>query len=313
VADLIVYPGWRTVPAGLYSKTQLADLDLPRVPGGPQRAWVETSNWRGKKDHFELYRLSESVPSPATAAQLQAARARSFGSDHTGGRVCGECGARPDRPVPELGAVTGSAHLPDGDAEPTRRLCLACARVVRLRAAVAAAARTRTEAARWAARVLAAAPPVVRVDEVFRPPAPSGRRNLEPVALCVDAVTAISGRRVQATIRLAGPRVKAVPPDAVDPGSLAEVLRPLLAAEMVVTWRREELRPLLRLYYADALTWPRGGHNSLWERATWWRGEVDPDTLVVRHAIDPGTAERTLLLLRRMAATAPPNKAVTKW
>ncbi|MFI6161710.1 hypothetical protein ACIA59_17405 [Micromonospora haikouensis] len=300
--ELPIYEGWRAVPAGLFTVTQLADLDLPRVPGGPARAWVKTSNWRGKSDHFELYALAESVPSPATAAQLQAARARSFGSDHNG-RVCGECGARPDRPVPELGHVTGTDHLPAGEADRARRLCLACARAVRLRAAVAAAAVARAEAARWAAGALAVVPPsVIRCAEVLRPPAPSGRRNLAPVALRVDAVDATGTELVRATIRLAGPRVKAVPADAVDLSTVEERIRSLLARP-AVTWWTEELTPLLRVCYPEWRTRPQIVPYALRERATWWRGEIDPDTLTHRRAIDPTTAARTLLILRRMAAT----------
>lgn len=298
MVDVPVHEGWRRVPSGLFSKTQLADLDFPRVPGGPVRAYADVPNWRGKKDFVELFALRESVPSPATAAVLDAARGRV-----KGGRVCEECGARPDRPVPELGHVSGSAHLADGEAHGTRHLCLACARVVRLRAAVATAARTRADATQWAAEVFAAEPRVVRVDEVLRPAAPSGRQNPDPVALRVDAVDAAGGRLVQATIRLAGPRVKAVPDGAVTPNSVEEQIRPLLVAPVVVTWRESELTPLLRLYHGREV-YAGTNRNSLRQRAGYWRGEVDPDHLTVRSAIDPTTADRTLLLLRRMAAEA---------
>lgn len=303
MVDVPVYEGWWRVPSGLFSKTQLADLDLPRLPDGPVRAYADVANWRGKKEFVELYALHESVPSPATANQLQAARGRVLGSDYVDRRVCEQCGARPDRPVPELGHVSGSDHLPAGEASGTRHLCLACARVVRLRAAVATAAWIRADATQWAAEVLAAEPCVVRVEEVLRPAAPSGRQNPDPVALRVDAVDAVGRRLVRATIRLAGPRVKAVPDGAVTPNSVEEQVRSLLAAPVVVTWRDSELTPLLRLYHGREV-YAGANRNSLRQRAGYWRGEVDPDHLTVRSAIDPTTADRTLLLLRRMAAEA---------
>ncbi|MEV6798519.1 hypothetical protein AB0M91_09245 [Micromonospora rifamycinica] len=298
MADLTVYEGWRRVPDGLFSKTQLADLDLPRLPGGPVRAYADVANWRGKKEFVELFALAEATPSPASIWHLEAARARAGA-----GRVCQGCGARPDRPVPVLGHVAGADHLTGGEADESRHLCLACARAVRLRAAVAAAAGPRAAAARWAAEVVAAGLPVIRCTEVLRPPAPSGRRNLSPVALRVDAVDAVGTELLRVTIRLAGPRVRAVPVDAVDPATVDERVRSLLSAP-AVTWRAEELTPLLRWYYPDWRTRPHVVPCALRERVTWWRGEVDPDSLTVRTAIDPVTAARTLLILRRMATSA---------
>ncbi|MGC5664948.1 hypothetical protein ACN261_31945 [Micromonospora sp. WMMD723] len=303
MADLPVHEGWRRVPSGLYSRTQLADLDLPRLPGGPVRAYVDAPNWRGRREVVELYSLAEATPSPASIWHLEAARARAGA-----GRVCEGCGARPDRPVPVLGHVAGADHLTDGEADASRHLCLACARAVRLRAAVAAAAGARAEAGRWAAEVTGAGLSVVRCTEVLRPPAPSGRRNLAPVALRVDAVDAVGTELLRVTIRLAGPRVRAVPADAVDPATVDERIRSLLTAR-AVTWRAEELTPLLCRYYPDWRTRPRVVPYALRERVTWWRGEVDPDNLAVRTAIDPVTADRTLLILRRMAAAATAGEA----
>ncbi|MEV7268429.1 hypothetical protein AB0N38_33220 [Micromonospora aurantiaca] len=282
--DLIVYSGWRAVPAGLLTQTQLADLDLPRVPGGPPRAWVETSNWRGKRDSFRLFRLDESLPSPASAASLEAARQRA-----TDGRVCGGCGARPDRPPVEF---RSGAHL-----------CRACALIERLGARLTEAVTERAEAVRWAREVLTVQPVVVRVDELLRPAAPSGRRNPNPVALRVDAVHAGGKRLVDATIRLAGPRVKAVPADAVAPAEVANRMAAVMSAPAVISWSDTGMYALGQLYGG----WPPGTQRLVLQwLAAHWRGDVDPDTLQVRSAIDPGTAARMALLLRRMAATELP-------
>ncbi|MEH0823443.1 MULTISPECIES: hypothetical protein [unclassified Micromonospora] len=292
--DLPMYERWRDVPDGLYTKTQLADLDLPRQPGGPVAAHVVIRDWRDRKTTVPLYAWQESVPSPASLAQLEAARRRGGA-----GRVCDGCGARPDRPT-----IAG-----DGD----RHWCPACARIQRLRSAVAAAAAGRIDAVLWAADLLAPdAPPavVVRVRQITRPPSPAGRRNPEPIAARVDAVDTTGTRLVDATLRLAGPRVRAVPDDAVDPAGLAGPMRRLLTEPVIVTWSGGEIDSLWRLYDVDRpRLWPPayigGNPDALWRRATCWRGEVDVDDprLELRSALDPGNAERTLLMLRRMAAT----------
>lgn len=279
-----VYQGWRQVPLGLFSKTQLADLDFPRLPGGPVRAHVQTRDWNGRKATFALYRLAESVPSPAGAAQLEAARRRS----DPAARVCTDCGARPDRPV-----VSGR--------------CPACAQIVRIRSALAVAADDRARVVEWARTILVPQllPAVVlRVVEVLRAPAPSGRQDLAAVALRVDAVDITGRRLVDATIRLAGPRVKAVPADAVAPDAVADQIRAILGRHPLVTWDDAGLWSLRRLYDVDPPhSWYAGNPNALSRRAAQWRGEIDPDTLGMRSAIHPGSADRMLLFLQRMAAT----------
>lgn len=285
--ELPTYEGWRRVPDGLYTKTQLAGLDLPRLPGGPVRAYVETRDWRDRKTSLALYRLNESVPSPASASQLDAARRRGGA-----GRVCDGCGARPERPCV------------DGDGG---RWCTACSRLRALRTAIIAAGERRTEAAGWAAGILdPALPPavVLHVRQLFRSPAPSGRRNPDPVAVVVDAVDTAGIRLVDATIRIAGPRVRAVPVDAVDPAAIEEQICTLLAAPVIVTWTGGTAGILHRLYGVEQPAgWYGGNPNALDWRATAWRGDLDPDTLTPRPALHPGRADRMLLILRRMAAT----------
>lgn len=281
--ELPDYQGWRQVPWGLFSKTQLADLDFPRVPGGPVRAHVQTRDWNGRKSTVALYRLGESVPSPAGAGQLDAARRRS----DPAARVCTDCGARPDRPV-----VAGR--------------CPACAQIARIRSALAVAADDRVRVVEWARTILVPQllPAVIlRVVEVLRPPAPSGRQDLAAVALRVDAVDVAGRRLVDATIRLAGPRVKAVPADAVAPDDVADQIRTVLGRHPLVTWDDTGLWSLRKLYDVDPPhSWYGGNPNGLARRAAQWRGEIDPQSLGLRSAIHPGSADRMLLLLRRMAA-----------
>ncbi|MEW2383355.1 hypothetical protein AB0873_14870 [Micromonospora sp. NPDC047707] len=286
--EIPVHQGWRTVPAGLFSRSQLAALDLPRVPGGPVRARVATRDWRDRKTTVDLYSLAESEPSPATLGQLEAARARAGAS-----RVCGGCGARPDRPLPYEG------------------LCRVCARIRQLREHLDKAAADRAHVVQWARGILTPdllTPYLLRVTPVRRPPARSGRQNPEAIALRVDAVDTAGRRLVDATVRVAGPRVRGVPADAVDPDTVAEQIRALLAAPVVVTWGSREDAPLRLLYGADPLRLPSNRNDLSW-RATYWRGDVDPDSypFARRTAIHPGSAERMLLLVRRMAATEPPE------
>ncbi|MGW1802526.1 hypothetical protein ACWCQN_43335 [Streptomyces sp. NPDC001984] len=49
---------------------------MPRQPGGPVRATVEGHDGVGRRDTFDLYLISESVPISASAAQSDAAGAR---------------------------------------------------------------------------------------------------------------------------------------------------------------------------------------------------------------------------------------------
>lgn len=95
-AEVRRYERWSGVPAGLVTRTRLADADPPRRPGGPVRARVRDFNWRGKAETFDLYAVAESVPTAATGRQLAAAAQR-----RAVGRGCEGCGAVGQLPLLE--------------------------------------------------------------------------------------------------------------------------------------------------------------------------------------------------------------------
>ncbi|WP_326693156.1 hypothetical protein OIE63_39175 (plasmid) [Streptomyces sp. NBC_01795] len=87
------FPTWRQVPEGVYAtKTQLKGMDLPREPG-PPAASVEGYDGLGRRTTPTLYRVDESEPTSASAAQLVAAHRRAGPA----ARECADCQARPER------------------------------------------------------------------------------------------------------------------------------------------------------------------------------------------------------------------------
>src|SRR5271169_3874760 len=105
------YTVWYQVPTHLRTRTQLASLDLPRVPDGPVRAEIYARGGDGPKGTFDLFDLNESQPSPATANALAAAQRRRDPVAHQ----CQDCGAHTEAlttalyPPPQPG--TDPLHL----------------------------------------------------------------------------------------------------------------------------------------------------------------------------------------------------------
>lgn len=283
MTDLPVYDGWRHVPAGLYTASQLTGLDLPRTPG-PVVAYVDSWNWRDKKERFPLHRLADSPPSPASVAQLQAAELR-----RKSDRACSRCGALPDRPI----RADGCAGY-----------CPACARILALDAAVLEAREGRTKAVQWAQEALDDPGLVVVHTRLFyRPTPPSGRRNLEPVAILVDAVGRDGRPLLDITVRLVGPKVRGIPDGAVPADEASDRLTALLAAPRIVTWA--DLPWPCPRWMGKRDGWYGGNPDQLHYRATDWRAVVDPDSRRLTPAIHPGRADRMWLLLTRMAGATP--------
>lgn len=283
---MTTYDGWGRVPGHLYTRTQLAELEFPRVPGEPA-GWVKTFDWRGKPDTVALFDVREAAPSPASATQLEAAQRASV-------RVCGECGARPDGRLWEL---------PTGV-----RVCRPCLLVARLRTVQRDLAERRRSHAREVAELLAAEPgPVVVYPRRFRPTRPEGATRTPPVC-AVELDTWADGRRARVVLRVGGARNPHVPPGAVPLKEGAPAAAALLADRTPVVWDEaaaDELAAVVEYLRRAGQDVP--GRAQVWSarwRATVWRGDVDVSTRVLGNVVDPGTPDRLALLLRRIAAHA---------
>ncbi|MGW4380927.1 hypothetical protein [Kitasatospora sp. NPDC004531] len=285
------YTWWGDLPPHLVTRTQLAELDLPRQPGGPVRARITATGPHGRKGTFDLFDLGESVPTPATGAQLAAAAARRT----TGTRACEQCGARPETPCTQI----------DG-----WLLCGACAHVHHLRARQQQAAEQARAAAEQAARLHADERlAVLAVTYTHRPTPgtgpvrPAGRRPhhrprprrhhpLRPHAAPDRPPHPRRARRHRRT--RPGPRRPRRHPRHPHRGALDDDLGPLHSA-------------LRRLRVDHPRLLPDGFQrvHRLAMLVTLWRGDLDPTTGRHRAPTPPGTADRLLHLLRR-AATAEP-------
>ena len=287
------YTWWTQVPDRLRTKTQLADLDLPRVPGTRPVDAIHTRGPHGRKDTYDLYDATASLPSPASAKHLEAARAH----QDPAVRRCAECGAHPDYPpTSHKDTVSGQRML----------LCRACLHIARLREAQQHCAASRetiaAQAAGWLAEDRAA---VAHVTVITPPPGESGRTR-RPVALLVDAATPSGARLVRTTIRLPRSRSPLVPDGAIPDTEAVPALREQLAGRDVVEWTAGSLDPI-----EDAITAPADADRRpelivLEPKVTVWRGEYDPHTRHLPTPLDPGRADLMALLIRRMAADHKP-------
>jgi hypothetical protein len=282
------YDSWTQVPAHLRTGSQLADLDLPRIPGGDPVARVYDRGPHGRKGAFDLYDARTSLPSTATARHLEASRAR----QSTDPRLCADCGAH-------TGSPATNHH--DDTTDQWVRLCWTCLYIRRLRQTQSHLAAARARAADLAATLLdqdTAA--VVHVAPIAPPPGENGRPK-KPIAAHVSAVTPTGTRLADITVRLNASRNPIIPTDAVALTDAAPILRELTAGRTIVEWTNGALRPL-----ADHLL-PRG-HDlrpdviALDRHVTNWRGEIDPHTRQPIIPLDPGRADLMGLLLRRIAA-----------
>lgn len=295
---MTVYDAWWQVPEHLRTRTQLADLDLPRIPGGPAVASIETRNAIGRKDCFELYDLRASQPSPASAAALQAAAARRTRAVYR----CEDCGAHPSSPA--------HPYRP-APQEPVRHLCRACLHVARLREFQALLAERRAEFAEAARQIVATNTAAILHTTVLTPaPGPSGRKK-PAVAWAVTALLPDGTTLVQLAARLRRSRDPLVPVGALDLPDALTRLREVLAGRELVVWHRGlDLEPIAAALLPQAATASelacyqqhRRNITDLHWAAGWWHGEVDPDTRQLRAPEHPGRADRMALLLRRIAA-----------
>ena len=283
------YTWWSQVPEYLRTKTQLADLDLPRIPGvGPVDA-IHTRGPHGRKDTFDLYDATASLPSPASAKQLESARAR----QDPAARRCSECGARPDYPPTNHKDAASGRWAP---------LCRACLYIARLREAqrynAAARERTIAQAAVLLAEDRAA---VVHLTVITPPPGENGRAR-RPVALLVDAVTPSGIRLARTPIRLARSRSTLVPDGALPEAEAVPALREQFAGRDVVQWAVGSLAPIEAALIGPADPQRRRELITLDRKVAEWRGEIDPTFNRLATSLDPGRADLMALLIRRIAA-----------
>jgi len=293
-----VYEGWWEVPDGLLLASQLAAMDLPRIPGGPVAGIVQAENWHayGRDDAFRLYRLSESQPSAATAAQLKAADAK-----RTKGRVyrCEECGAFSQQALPRY-------PLDDQllkDVEP-RYLCGCCRHVTRLTGYQATFAVRRAAAVRWAAKV--AAPGValaVTASEVRPEGITASGKRYAATGIAVLAFDVADGRKVfDATVLRRPAKTGAKVKGQLDPEPGAKKLRGVIEGRALIGWRAEDLEPL-RPILAPGSRAALG--DEAHTRVTDWRSDIDPRSGRPRGATSPGRPDRLALLIRRIADSFP--------
>ncbi|MEU2688922.1 hypothetical protein ABZ654_34600 [Streptomyces hygroscopicus] len=282
---------WRDVPTGIYATAaQLKTMDLPRQPG-PPAATVDGQDGIGRRTTITLYRIDQSLPTAATAAQLAAARARSENSVRA--RVCADCGARPDR-APIATESYGA-------------LCPTCWHIRGLRQRQEEAARERATAVRTVRSLLRLSNPplgVPHVDYTERGHTPAGTRR-SPAAAKVTVIDANGVVLAEPLLRLVSARAKGIPPGAGDPVSGADVLAAILSQLTVLIWRYRDLDDLSAGLRSQGATWflPTDGHvHEMSRLATAWRGEVtlDGERPV---AVAPGCADQMLYLLNQIADT----------
>jgi hypothetical protein len=289
---MTTYTRWRDVPANLYLKSALAALDFPRTCDGVEPvASIETRNWRGKWDAFDLYDVASCSPTRSGTAALRA---------RVGTRKCPDCGARCQQPLVQV------------DETSDRMLCPACRHIALLRRDQAVLADERAQASADVAKLLAGpAAVVLQLDDHEPPVAESGRRRAA-TALRIQ-VAGLDGKRLlDVTARLVGPRAKWVPDGAIDQDAAIARLRPVLAGQRLIVWSELEIE-LLRRFDPD------GGHPGPQWRHAWdddapvvslavlmrhWRGQLDPLTRELVPCVPPGSPERTALLLAQVASAA---------
>ncbi|CAL9677674.1 hypothetical protein SUDANB95_08001 (plasmid) [Actinosynnema sp. ALI-1.44] len=315
------FSSWSEVPWYLMTRTQLKELDLPRDPAGqPVAATVISYHKRNKGEAVPLFDARTCPPTAASVAQLTAAATRA-----RNGHVCQDCGAHSERALLER-HTTG----PRGEPGTVLRLCHACWSIARIRAKQAEAAQHRRRLAEWAREVLSREGlAVLWSEEVVPPAAPSGRAR--PVTAVRLGACDIDARPLlDLTVRLVGPRAKWVPEGAISAEEAAPAILRALAGRPVLMSDASVRQRLQTLAHHEA--WADAGAGGRKVDGEWvpytyeervrmselrhlvefvdnrvelWRGQVNPASGNIGPALPAGSAQRLLLLLRRMAGSAP--------
>ncbi|WP_143028101.1 hypothetical protein [Lentzea albidocapillata] len=292
------------------SRTQLADLDLPRDPSGQAVvAEVEVYNWRDKKDIVDLFDARSCPPTKATGKQLESAAAR--GKDK---RTCQRCGARCQRSL-SAGPETVSSTPEKVE---SRLLCPTCRFVLKLLGKQEELAAARSEHAVWAIEVLARERlAVLWVDDVVPEPTPSGKAR-PMTATRLRACDGDGKQILDVLVRLVKPRAKFVPEGAVAVEDAVPLVHTALLGRPLLVWNEEAFARLRQVAPHEMLPFPANrysmsyaeqerrqalGHAVAGGRVRQWRGQLDPKTLELVPCVPAGTPDRLLYLLRRMAAS----------
>ena len=296
---LHTYAGWRDVPPHLFTRSQLRELEFPREPVAAAKvAIVHTRDWSDHEAAIELYDMYRCPPTSSSAGSLAAAAARA-----TRPRVCADCGA-----CGLLRPLVGA----DG-----RALCSVCFSVVLLRRAQAERAEARAVAARDVAQLLTRdGAAVLQVDLRNPGPTPGGSARRD-VAARIRAVDLNGRRLLDVLVDLTGARSKFRDPDAVAADKAAPPVHKALLGRPLIAWQDREFAELRTA--APHPDWPRPPrygfrHESLAdvaELSRQWRGQLDERRNLLP-TLHPGSPDRLLLHLQRIAATHTPDEQRTE-
>ncbi|MFI5736071.1 hypothetical protein ACIA49_38515 [Kribbella sp. NPDC051587] len=283
------YEGWWQVPDGLLTKAQLADLEFPRRPTETPAGRVWSEDFRGRPDRLlvDLYRPEACLPTGASAAQLQAAAARST----TRSYQCAVCGCRPERTL-----------------DSSNPLCQVCSHIQRLQRQQNKA----RQAQRFAADRLAEAmtwPGAVVLHTTEKGQLTSSGRPRPPLSARISAVAAADGRKLlDVTVSLVtSPRARLRDPDATPAAEITDKVIAVLGGKPLICWAHNDIATLSRAVPYD---WPATEHHTQRPRLvtieTWstaWRAQLTAKggPIPARH---PGTADRLWLHLTRIVASA---------
>lgn len=292
------YSSWRDVPWNLMTATALSELEFPRQKTSKPHATVEAFDWRGNWADHDLYDATKCPPTKASVKVLEAAAARS-----TRPRQCADCPARSQR---ALSTDVGG-----------RPLCPACASVVRLREAQRRAAETQRAAARQVCDALGW-PNVVLLQMGEISGGTTGAGNARPpIAVTATALDVASGKTVlDVTFSLKSEKARIRHDGAIPNVEGRRLVVDALDGRPLIVWGASTLAILHTA--APHSSWPglncwvgNGRPPSLVAGfvSSQWRAQLEPDTRELVPSLYPGSLDRMLLHLRRIAATAEPAGA----
>jgi hypothetical protein len=210
-----------------------------------------------------------------------------------------------------------------------RALCPACRHVALLRRRQAELAASRLVCAQHARELLGwhdAA--IVQADLTVPSPTPAGRKR-PATAARVRAVDLDGTRLVDVLVRLVGPRAHHIPEGAVAPEDATPAVHGALLGRRLLLWSHQDLTHLRAA--APHQDWPGVGDVHWWSSgvgpldhpiraraaalqhlAATWRGQLDPHTRTLIECLPPGTPDRLLLMLQRIAATTVQQPTVVQ-